>query len=46
MEEAVRTCLTRFYDADGKEISLVRGPVFIQVVPTGTDVTYDAKTLP
>ena len=38
--------LTRFYDAAGKEISLVRGPIFIQVVPTGAKVTYDAKTLP
>jgi hypothetical protein len=31
--------LTRFYDAAGKEIALVRGRVFIQVVPTGTKVT-------
>jgi hypothetical protein len=31
--------LTRFYDAAGKEIPLVRGRVFIQVVPTGTKVT-------
>jgi hypothetical protein len=34
--------LTRFYDAGGKEISLVRGRIFIQVVPTGAKVTYDA----
>ena len=34
--------LTRFYDAAGNEISLVRGRIFIQVVPTGTKVTYDA----
>lgn len=34
--------LTRFYDASGNEISLVRGRIFIQVVPTGTKVTYDA----
>ncbi|HYM82867.1 MAG TPA: DUF3048 domain-containing protein [Candidatus Dormibacteraeota bacterium] len=32
--------LTRFYDANGKEITLVRGRIFIQVVPTGTNVTY------
>jgi hypothetical protein len=38
--------LTRFYDEAGTEISLVRGPIFIQVVPTGAKVTYDAKTLP
>ena len=40
-----KSALTRFYDAAGKEISLVRGPLFIQVVPTGAKVTYDAKTL-
>jgi hypothetical protein len=34
--------LTRFYDADGQEVSLVRGRIFIQVVARGTDVTYDA----
>jgi hypothetical protein len=34
------TSLTRFYDADGNEVPLVRGRIFIQVVPTGTDVTY------
>jgi hypothetical protein len=32
--------LTRFYDSSGNEISLVRGRIFIQVVPTGTNVTY------
>jgi hypothetical protein len=32
--------LTRFYDTDGNEVPLVRGRIFIQVVPTGTDVTY------
>lgn len=36
--------LTRFYDAAGKEIPLVRGRIFIQVVSSGTNVTYDAKT--
>jgi len=34
--------LTRFYDASGKEVPLVRGRIFIQVVPTGTKVTYQA----
>ncbi len=38
-----RHTLTRFYDADGKEISLVRGRIFIQVVPTGAKVTYKAQ---
>ena len=35
--------LTRFYDASGNEITLVRGRIFIQVVPTGTNVTYSLK---
>ena len=34
------TALTRFFDGDGNEISLVRGRIFIQVVPTGTNVTF------
>jgi hypothetical protein len=34
------TALTRFYDAQGKEIPLVRGAIFIQSVPPGTAVTY------
>lgn len=34
------TSLTRVYDAAGKEIPLVRGRIFIQVVPTGTKVTW------
>ena len=41
-----RFTLTRFYDAAGAEIPLVRGRIFIQVVPAGTKVTYDAKQLP
>lgn len=32
--------LTRVYDAAGKEIPLVRGRTFVQVVPDGTKVTY------
>ena len=31
--------LTRFFDAAGTEIPLVRGRIFIQVVPSGTKVT-------
>jgi hypothetical protein len=34
--------LTRFYDAAGNEIALNRGRIFIQVVATGTTVTYEA----
>ena len=36
--------LTRFYDRSGNEITLVRGRIFIQVVATGTKVTYDARS--
>ena len=36
--------LTRFYDTSGVEITLVRGRIFIQVVPTGTEVTWDAAS--
>jgi hypothetical protein len=32
--------LTRWYDSSGKEITLVRGEIFIQSVPIGTAVTY------
>ncbi|MBI2775691.1 MAG: DUF3048 domain-containing protein [Chloroflexi bacterium] len=34
--------LTRFFDASGAEVSLNRGSIFIQVVPTGTKVTFSA----
>jgi hypothetical protein len=34
--------LTRLFDADGKEIALNRGRIFIQVVATGTNVTIGA----
>lgn len=34
--------ITRLFDAAGKEIPLVRGRTFFQVVPTGTKVTYKA----
>jgi Protein of unknown function (DUF3048) N-terminal domain/Protein of unknown function (DUF3048) C-terminal domain len=33
------TALTRFYDSSGKEISFVRGEIFMQSVPPGTAVT-------
>jgi Protein of unknown function (DUF3048) N-terminal domain/Protein of unknown function (DUF3048) C-terminal domain len=32
--------LTRFYDGSGAEIGLVPGPIYVQVVATGTAVTY------
>ncbi|GAC1674216.1 MAG: DUF3048 domain-containing protein [Candidatus Limnocylindrales bacterium] len=31
--------LTRFFDSSGQEIALVRGRIFVQVVPTGTRVS-------
>jgi hypothetical protein len=37
------TDLTRLYDASGQEIPLVRGRIFIQIVPTGTKVTHTQK---
>ena len=36
--------ITRLIGADGKEIPLVRGRTFFQVVPTGTNVTYKAAS--
>ena len=36
--------LTRFFDQAGNEIPLVRGRIFIQVVATGTRVTYKAAS--
>ncbi len=40
--KATASGLTRFFDEAGHEIPLVRGRIFIQVVPKGTDVTYKA----
>lgn len=31
---------TRFYDSKGKELSLVRGAIWIEAIPAGNDVTY------
>ena len=36
--------ITRLFGTDGKEIPLVRGRTFFQVVPTGTKVTYKAAS--
>ena len=30
---------TRFYDADGRQVTLVRGQTFVQVIPPGTPLT-------
>jgi hypothetical protein len=38
--------LTRFLDKTGNEITLVRGRIFIQVVPLNAKVTYKVGSLP
>lgn len=38
--KASRTARTKFFDKSGKEIELVKGPVWIEVLETGTDVEY------
>lgn len=35
-----RTSRTQFFDEKGKEVSFVRGPIWIEVVATNTKVTY------
>lgn len=39
-KKALRTDRTKFFDAQGKEISLNRGQIWIEMLPTGTQVTY------
>jgi len=39
-KKASDTALTRFYDSAGKEISLVRGQIYMQSVPVGTALSY------
>ncbi len=39
-KKAVRTSRTKFYGADGKEISFNRGQIWIDQLPTGTKITY------
>jgi hypothetical protein len=39
-KKAIRTSRTKFYDASGKEISFNRGQIWIEMLPTGTPVTY------
>lgn len=34
------TDMMRFYDASGKEVALVRGQVFVHILPTGNKVNY------
>lgn len=39
-EKDSRTARTKFMDADAKEISFVRGPIWIEAVPVGNEVKY------
>lgn len=32
--------MMRFYDESGQEVSLVRGQIFVEILPTGNKVTY------
>lgn len=32
--------MMRFYDASGDEVELVRGQIFVEILPTGNDVSY------
>ena len=36
--KASNTALTRFYDASGNEIPFVRGEIFMESTPPGTEV--------
>ena len=40
------SALTRFLDEAGEEISLVRGPIYIQVVPERARILYEVGELP
>ena len=39
-EKDTRTDRTKFTDEDGKEISFVRGPIWIEAVPAGNTIDY------
>ena len=39
-EKDSRMVRTKFFDAKGKEISLVRGQTWIEIVPAGNDINY------
>ncbi len=36
--------MLRFYGKDGREIAMVRGKIWIEILPTGNDVDYKAST--
>ena len=39
-EKDTRTDRTKFVDEDGKEVSFVRGPIWIEAVPAGNTIDY------
>ncbi len=39
-QKDARTSRTKFFDAAGREISFVRGPIWIEIVPAGNTVKY------
>ena len=39
-KKASRTARTKFFDQKGKEISFVRGTIWIEIVPTGNNVSF------
>ncbi len=40
-EKASQTSRTRFYDDNGKEISFVRGSIWIEALPEGNEIVYN-----
>lgn len=39
-QKATRTSRTKFFDTNGKEVSFNRGQIWIEMLPTGTPITY------
>lgn len=39
-QKPTRTSRTRFFDANGREISFNRGQIWIEMLPTGTPISY------
>lgn len=39
-EKTSRTARTKFYDENGSEVELNRGRIWIEVVPTGSEISY------
>lgn len=39
-EKDSRTSKTKFLDKNGREIALVRGPIWVEIVPAGNEVKY------